>query len=409
MKKMKVILLSKRSFVLSFALMLTILFISCTKKKKTNEIKLSEYTYTIDSIYCPEITARLVCFQIVEDRDSIFLYFLPKNQNNISVIHYMPEKSKLYKTIKIPEPFISENLDFKDIRNLYVINKDSIIIVQQNSDLDFRFSLFNPQNDTVETLLTTNGENLIFFNADFTNFSPNFSYNSKTGDFYIDVVRNDDVEKRAKTMDTEMLYKINVRTKQFDFVNFKYPVEFNDYYFVPTADNYSYILIDDNIIFSFPYISELIKLNQTKNEISRIEMKSENEKPFVLFGKDQYENCSQEQYYDLINKTKNLSFAYTKLVWNKFDSKYYRFYELQQDSTNLDGVVNEYRDKEIGFVVYDKDFNYVQDMVIGPVEDLRDPFMKTSFASKYGIIIYNKVDLASNSLIVSRLSTVPPK
>jgi hypothetical protein len=53
--------------------------------------------------------------------------------------------------------------------------------------------------------------------------------------------------------------------------------------------------------------------------------------------------------------------------------------------------------------------NYVQDMVIGKVGALIDPFMKTSFASKYGIIIYNKVDLASNSLIVSRLSVKQSK
>ncbi len=411
---MRVILWNNRAFALSLVLMFTTLFISCTQKKNTEQNKQNDlisldYSYKVDSIYCPEITKTLICFQIVEARDSVFLYFLPKNQNNISIIHYEPGRSKIYKTVEIPESLITKNGDFQDVKSFYVINQDSIIIIQQNSNLDFRYTLFSPNDDVLETLMITKGENLVFFNADFTNYSPNFSYNSKTGDLFIDVVRNDDVEKRVKTMDTELLCKINIRTKKFDFVNFKYPIEFDDYYFIPTSDNYSYSLIDDNILFSFPYISELIKFNLTSNEISRINMKSEKETPFILFNKNQYDNCGQEQYFDLINKTKNLSFTYSKLVWNKFDSKYYRFYELQQDSTNVDGIVNEYRDKEIGFVVYDKDMNYVQDMVIGKVGELIDPFMKTSFASKYGIIIYNKVDLASNCLIVSRLSVEQSK
>jgi hypothetical protein len=68
--------------------------------------------------------------------------------------------------------------------------------------------------------------------------------------------------------------------------------------------------------------------------------------------------------------------------------KFIRFYEMKLDDKLENGDYSTIDDKKFGFAVYDEDFKYVDDYIVGNIGQYR-PFYKTMISTPDGLLFFS--------------------
>jgi len=382
---------SNISILFIFMLCLSFLLNSCNstqKKLKNNAIQL-EHKLVIDSINLNEYSDGIGgnSFQILTENDSVFVFFLPKNPNALTIIHYVPGNPQFYKNIAIPTQY--KNLlfsEFQGIEQFLPINRDSIIFIQKNLNDDFLVSLFDVKNNTIDNITKTLSANSIFLFLDKV-----FLYDKDSQSIFISIIRHDDFEKRTHTMDTEFIAKIHIPSKNFEILDFKYPLEYENLYLYGQSWGFNACVVDENIAVSFPLITDIFLYNIMKKENIRLQMKTPFESEFLLYSEEEIIKNKE-----LLEDSYKRSFYYTGLKWDTFKRFFYRFYELELTEKDTTGSFSVYADKKIGVAVFSYDYSYIGDIDLGQIRNI--PYNRHNITpTPYGLLSVEDSKADSNT------------
>ncbi|MDR2009882.1 MAG: DUF4221 family protein [Bacteroidales bacterium] len=367
---------------------ITLLF-SCNTKDQNSGCSLQNISFIIDSIL-PDNIKTITDLRIIEHSDSVFIYIM--DDSKIIVLNYKPNDISLYDSIYIPNE-ISECLNSGDYKfeTFYPISPNNIILfysklhIAQNESLIINY---HRPDKKFDTLLHLKNMNVILY-SDLSYESNAVKYDSENDNLYIRCQY-----KNIDQDDNNLYYlsKLNIPTKEFKVLPISYPNEFENYKNMATYHNLEFDVFDEKVITSFSFPHTVLIYNTKENTTFFKKMDTKNCDDIPVFSDNDLENSPELQH-----EASKLHFKYTSILFDKYKNNYLRFYEASQNEINENGEYSTFKDKKIGFALFNNSYKKTSDCILGTKREL-NPLYKTFTVTSYGILYFSTYKYDTNRL-----------
>lgn len=361
-----------KNLTLISLLLLTIL--SCNNNiKKTNNLR---YSYTVDTLFYKdgldlrESSGSINALDIKIIKDSVYLIVKSLKSDTLYCFSYN-DKLILNKKYCLTKDYNDSSI-FGKVKSISIINKDSLLILQ-----DKRISIFSTKllKSVNEYNSKDNWLNVCLCNP--------IIWDNSSKTIYNELIRYDVPEKDG-VMQTELISSLNIQKKK----QIALPIYYNPKVDIKNNLNLfmSFTLMEDEkkIIAGFSTISEVYVLDLKTNRVKIKSLNSSNENDII---KSDIKNNG----YDSAKEDFIKSFLYLNSFYDLEKHILFRSYLLSAVSKKRE-LNKTISDKNFGFVAFDKNFEYIGEIVIENIKSMPMMF----FANSGSIYVQLNADLKRN-------------
>jgi hypothetical protein len=369
--------MKRRSLV--FMVLCIICLASC-QQKPVNEIS---YTCSVDTLNYAELNLDFSTrsnFTIIEEVEKRVI-LAQKSFFSDTMYFFDIEQKELIKKILLP-PSMQDTSSYGHITKIDFIDRSKILVIQL-----YRFSVYDFEKDSI-------CNEFVFSTKDSLFYTNNAIWNYNNNKILAGLIRVDNYKNRKHEMDTEFMAEIDIETFEIEILPVKYPKEYEtNQKYMPFPDQ---LITNHNgfYVVSYP-ITPLISIYNSKTRI--IEEKEINHANYQQCIEFDTTKAREKDYYVYLGLH---SFRYVNFIYDKYKNRYYRFFELELEERNEDGLLNTYNDKKYGATVISEDFDVIGDFIID-IEGEKNflPFSSNWVVTKNGLVSCSINNKKKNILI----------
>lgn len=320
--------------------------ISCyNKKPKEYKFSLKKDTISIDTMLK---TTFLDFSSINEINDSIFICFKPAMSSYMYTYYYKNEQMLFLKKDKLLESYL--NKENGKITSAILISRDSIIFSQERL-----LSIYNLKSKEIIFKYIQTDTSLIYI----TDRNQPYYYDKINKLLILYIINSQGQEKSNRISDIECIAELNLRTNKLKILPINLSEDYNtDKIYLPFNDPY-YAVNDHYILTAYGISPDINIYDRLSGKSSFKTLKHKYYSEIKGIPKD------SAKYKDYLINVITKSFRYFKLIYDKHNNVFYRFYELSMDKERKgDGLLYTYSDKAMGVNIIDDKFNVIDDIIL---------------------------------------------
>ena len=308
------------------------------------DYKIEEYVIgqnSVDSLYYKD-------FSIYENKKGESYLLLANSLNQYLEVYNLLSKERV---LKLPyDKFIAIN-DFGEINSVYMHNFDSIFVIQENliTLMDSTKVL-----DTMSINIIVADKMPLYYLKNLEN-TPLF-YDTQKDKLIVSVYCSGCYLHKKKYYHSPLEALIDLKEKDITYLPVTYPKKYQENYygFALTVNKDVYKNLS---IFSFEVDPNIYVYDRHKDSLMvKGGRSSYQEKNAEVLNK-KYKNNSEEKLTHL-----RLCPIYSRILYDSYRDLYYRFFFKEVPLKNEDGLYTIWKDKEFILMIFDGDFNLLEEI-----------------------------------------------